>query len=172
MNKGLNVNTAGFLTATRQFSEPKVNYIEALAFYDATLQTHPDRYAWTGRGSALLNLGQYEEAVSSYDRAIALQADETAWYHRGEALFHLGRYPEALRSYDRALEIEPDFEAALYSKARTLACLNQVELALKYLQATLELSPNEYGAILAKDSCFDSLRKHPTFQAMLNRSIS
>lgn len=149
--------------ATRQ----AVDYRAAVAFYEATLQTQPDRYAWTGRGFALLKLGRYEEAVASYDQALEIRSDETSWCNRGHALYYLGRYEDAIASYNHALDLEPDFDAALYGKARTYALQNQADLALENLQQAIALSPDEYRNLASVDPAFKRLHNQHHFRTMI-----
>ena len=143
------------------------HYTAAVAFYEAELRSKPDRYAWSGRGSALLKLGQYEAAVFSYDQALRMRPDETAWCNRGEALRNLGRYHDAIASYDYALDIDPDFDAAFYGKACVYALQGRVTLALTNLQAAIACSPDEYRRLAAIDPNFDQLRGNQAFEALL-----
>lgn len=162
---------AQVLPAAKALSQPGVDYREAVAFYEAVLKTQPDRYAWAGRGFALLKLGRYEEAVASYDRALAFCPDQTAWCNRGHALCRLGRYPEALASYNHALEIDPDFDAAFYGKASAYALQAELELALDNLRQAIALSPNEYRAMVKLDPDFDRIRVEVQFQQLVNQPL-
>lgn len=143
------------------------DYRAAVAFYEETLQTQPDRYAWTGRGFALMRLGRYDEAVTSYDRALEIYPDETSWCNRGHALYYLGRYDEAIASYSQALGLEPDFDAAFYGKARTYAQQGQIALALENLQQAIALSPDEYRDLANTDPAFKRMQPQPKFRTMV-----
>lgn len=157
-------------TASPSFRQP-VGYEEAVVFYETTLKNGPDRYAWAGRGFALLKLGRCEEAVISYDHALQLRPDETAWCYRGDALCQLGRYSEALISYNRALELDPDFDPALYGKATAYVLQGHWERALETLREAIALSPNEYRGIAKRDPNFACLRSDLRFQRLLRREL-
>lgn len=160
-----------FPPSAKPLLQQEVDYTEAVAFYEAALEQNPDRYAWTGRGFALLKLGRYEEAAASYDRALEISADETAWCNRGQALCRLGRYLEALTSYNNALEIDPDFDAAFYGKAAAYALQAELELALSNLKQAIGLSPDEYRTLAKLDSDFDRIRDDMRFQQLVNDSL-
>ena len=150
--------TTQLLSGSQSTHVTATEYLQAIEFFEATLKTHPDRYAWTGRGFALLQLGRYEEAIASYDQALTLRsADETSWCNRGHALYRLGRYPEALASYNQALSLEPDFDAAFYGKARVYAVSGKLQLAIDNLCRAIALSPEEYSHIAANDPCLRHL---------------
>lgn len=150
--------TTQLLSGSQATHVTSKEYLQAIEFFEATLKTQPDRYAWTGLGFALLQLGRYEEAVASYDQALALRsADETSWCNRGHALYRLGRYPEALASYSQALKLEPDFDAAFYGKARVYAVSGYSQLAIEHLCRAIALSPEEYSHIAANDPCLRHL---------------
>jgi tetratricopeptide (TPR) repeat protein len=159
------------LSTTSPSPRQPVGYEEAVTFYETALKNGPDRYAWAGRGFALLKLERYEEAVVSYDQALKLRPDETAWCHRGDALCQLGRYTEALISYDRALELDPDFDAALYGKATAYVLQGHWERALETLRQAIALSPNEYRGIAKRDPNFACLRSNLQFQRLLRREL-
>jgi ABC-type phosphate transport system substrate-binding protein/Flp pilus assembly protein TadD len=64
--------------------------------------------AWTGKGSALMNLGRSEEALAGFDKAIELHPNSAeTWSSRGNVLMGLGWADEARASYERAAQLQP-----------------------------------------------------------------
>ena len=54
-----------------------------------------------------------------------------AWYNRGIALHELKRYEDALASFDRAIALDPDGDAAIAGRTRSLKALGRTREALE-----------------------------------------
>ena len=54
-----------------------------------------------------------------------------AWYNRGIALHELKRYEDALASFDRAIALDPDGDAAIAGRTRSLTALGRTREALE-----------------------------------------
>lgn len=82
---------------------------EALGAFDATLARFPRSIeAHTGRGAALMHLGDHATARSAFERALEL--DERfvpAWFNLGLCEFRAGDFAAAARALERAHELEP-----------------------------------------------------------------
>lgn len=53
-------------------------------------------YAWSNKGAALTNRGNYHEAIRACDEAIRLDPNNSEfWHHKGIVLKALGRTTEA-----------------------------------------------------------------------------
>lgn len=84
---------------------------------------------------------------------------------------HLGQYEDAIASYNQALKIDPDNPSPWYNKACAYALSHHTDKALTCLQTAIQLSgTDEYIALAKTESDFDSLREHPSFQAIITQS--
>jgi Flp pilus assembly protein TadD len=63
--------------------------------------------AWSKKGLALYQIGQYVPALAAATRATTLNAnDAAAWYVKGICLEETGRSEEAEIAYAKSLELE------------------------------------------------------------------
>ena len=135
---------------------------DAVASYDRAIELKPDYHeAWSIRGIALRNLGQYEAAVASFDRALEIKPDKDEdWYDRGIALVNLGQYEAAVASFDRAIEIKPNDHLAWSIRGIALYNLGQYEAAVASFDRALEIKPDKDEAWNYKACCY-ALRNDP-----------
>lgn len=101
-----------------------------------------------GRGSELLEQGQFEAAVDSLERALALAkpgddavAPDRLHYMLGRAYAALGRLAPASMQFEAAVRARPDFPEALEEGARVLQELEEHEQAADWLQRLVQLRP-------------------------------
>lgn len=80
--------------------------------------------AYSNRGFAYAEKGQFDRAIADYNKAIARDPkDDNVYHYRGVAYMRKGRFDRALRDIGRALKMEP-YNAFAYN-----------DLALAYLRA-------------------------------------
>ncbi len=77
------------------------------ALYESrTVDSGSTPEAWSNKGAALAQSGQFEEALECYDRAIELKPDDAgAWNNKGIALYSLERYEEAKSALEQATRL-------------------------------------------------------------------
>ncbi|MDD9903320.1 MAG: hypothetical protein OXT06_07115 [Rhodospirillaceae bacterium] len=109
------------------------------------------------RGRAQADLRHRTQAIDDFSQTIRLDPSHVNAFHdRGKAYENAGRLRSALRDYDFALARDPDFAAALNSKAWLLATapdaairdgVQAVRLALRALR--LVAYPEHHGTLAA-----------------------
>ena len=73
--------------------------------------------AYISRGSAYLDLKEYDKAITDYNKAIELTPNDAQIYaYRGRAYFETKRYKQAIADYDQALELDEKFGYAYYQR--------------------------------------------------------
>ena len=93
-------------------------------------------------------LENFDEAILDYTKSIELNPKMTdAYYNRAKIL--LSRkdienpdISRAVRDLEKSLELDPNFVDALYASAAAEKKLENYDMALKYLDRVLELSPD------------------------------
>ena len=67
-------------------------------------------------------------------------------FNRGLTYYGQGKYEEAINCYDRVLKINPEYEKALYEKARVLEKQKKYEEAIKCFVMALKINPHNTSA--------------------------
>ena len=111
--------------------------------YGEAIRLKPDfAEAYSNRGSAKADLGQYEAAVADYDEAIRLKPDfANAYNSRGVAKARLGQYEAAVADFDEAIRLKPDFAEAYSNRSSAKADLGQYEAAVADYDEAIRLKP-------------------------------
>jgi hypothetical protein len=103
--------------------------------------------AYSNRGAAFRELGNFESALSDYDRALAIDSQDAEIHcSRGMLLEQMQRLEPALQSYDRAIALRADYWEAHFARANVLRRLDRpheallgYERALSYRRDAAEL---------------------------------
>lgn len=92
---------------------------EAIQAFDNAIRLKPDfAEAYSNKGNALTDLGDFDEAVRSYNKATQVRPSYAEAYHNsGNALFSLGRIKESMKKYEKAIKIRTDYSEAVRSMA-------------------------------------------------------
>jgi Flp pilus assembly protein TadD len=99
--------------------------------------------AFTQRGSALCDIGEFHKAISDFSQAIRLNPQDPANYVcRGVALDELGRFNETIQDFTKAIELDATDPASFFSRALAYHKLGKIDLAVADYRATLQLSPD------------------------------
>ena len=125
---------------------------DAMRFLDIAIQSDASCYqAINARGMILLVRGDPISAESSYREAIKVKPDfGEAYNNLGTAVRRQGRGIEANNYYLRAKGLLPKNIDVLQNVATNLMEINQQELALRYFEELIELSPNSAKALQGK----------------------
>ncbi|UCE64512.1 MAG: tetratricopeptide repeat protein, partial [Nitrospirota bacterium] len=144
----LNCNPQSF----RAYSQLGVQHYRAGAYPEAiedltkaiNLSYHDD---YVNRGSAFLEMKNYEAAIEDYNHAIAYRPDwAKAYLGRGLVYFDMGQYEKAIDDYSQAIELQTDYSKAYNNRGLAYENLNRREEALEnFLEAT-RLDPDNGAA--------------------------
>jgi len=117
----------------------------AIAACTAYLSEHPkSAAAYTNRGVAYENKGDYDRAIADYDKALALDPKDAAAYNnRGVAYRHKGDYDRAIADYDKALALDPKDAAAYYNRGIAYKNMGDPDRAIADYDKALALDPKD-----------------------------
>ena len=99
--------------------------------------------AYTNRGVAYYELGEFERALEDYNQAVVLVPnDPNALFGRVYTYYSLGRNEEAIADFDQALALDPSYVGA-YSGRASAACLAAPPRTQSALEDILRLIERE-----------------------------
>jgi tetratricopeptide (TPR) repeat protein len=116
--------------------------------------------AYTNRGVAYYELGEFDRALADYDQAVALDpGDANALFGRAYTYYSLGRNDEAIADFDQALALDPSYVQA-YSGRASAACLAdppRTQPALADILTLIQMEPHwaiEWQAFLSEEGFY------------------
>ena len=151
---------------------------EAADLFQKASQAKPDDYQSLALlGMVYSALGQKADSEATYRRAwqraekhLELHPDDArALYMGANCLCHLGERARSLDWAQRALAIDPEDCGILYNIACVYALLGKQEESIGCLDKAMTHA-FWYKRWAQHDSDLDSLRSHPRFQALMERS--
>jgi non-specific serine/threonine protein kinase len=167
---------AYYFNARACFQQGKLE--EAARLFEKASEVNPDDYqAPALLGTVYIGLDRKADAEVAYRRAylaaerhLELHPDDArALYLGAGCLARLGERARSLDWAGRALAIDPEDCGILYNVACTYALQGKSEEAIDCLEKAMKHA-HWYKRWIEHDSDLDSLRSHPRFQALLERS--
>jgi len=124
-------------------------HTEALKVLDEAIKRKPaDPALWLQKGLTLSSLDRFKDAEKCFRRVIELNPPKSdtsmwasLWTGLGRIRYYMGNYVEAIKYFDKALEILPNFNSALFLKARALFRLGRYHEALEYYELLYKVIP-------------------------------
>ncbi|HRE95550.1 MAG TPA: tetratricopeptide repeat protein, partial [Flavobacteriales bacterium] len=98
--------------------------------------------AWYMKGTAEMDLGQYEEAVKSFTNAANKKNGEAKYhYNLGVAQFQAGNYDDAIGSFSNAIRLKPDYAFAYNDRASAKKKKGDLDGAIKDYESAIQSNP-------------------------------
>ncbi len=86
--------------------------------------------AYTNRGIAYNNTGDYVRAIEDLNKAIGLSPDlAEAYYNRGNAYYERREFAQSIKDYSKAIELKPQLAEAYYNRGEAWLHLEEWEKA-------------------------------------------
>jgi len=96
--------------------------------------------AYSNRGDAYRNKGQYDRAIADFGTAIELDPKHAiAYSNRGMAYRNKGQYDRAIADYDKAIKLNPKLATAYYNRGTAFEKLGQIDKAMSDTQKAKKL---------------------------------
>ena len=165
------MNEFDYLAKAKKNME-KEKYHEVISFCDKALKINNDLpEAYSFKGNALYNLGEYNDAAESFSHAIEKEPDEAEhYYDRSWSYCNMDKYEDAIVDMNKALEIEPKTSAFYYDKGRFEYWAERYKDAVVSLTIGIELKPTENKYIM-RANCYMELEEFSLAFADLNRAL-
>jgi adenylate cyclase len=150
----------------------------AAALFERAGEVKPDDYqSWCLLIHVYRSLGRTGKIEGAARKGIALAEKELALHPENPrpaalgaaGLLAIGETERAREWLARALAIDPDDLLTLYNAACSYAHLGEAERSLDLLERFIPLANDLNRAWIKHDSDFDSLRRHPRFQKILEQ---
>jgi len=156
----------------------KGELVRTAAFFERAGEVKPDDYqSWCLLIHVYRSLDRTDKIEAAARKGIALAEKELALHPENPrpaalgaaGLLAIGETERAREWLTRALAIDPDDLLTLYNAACVYAQLGEAEPALDLLERFIPLANDLNRAWIKHDSDFDSLRRHPRFQKILEQ---
>jgi Flp pilus assembly protein TadD len=123
------------------------------------------------KGQSLRELGRFGEALDPLWQAAQGSPDNiSVWLALGWCYKRTGKLDRAIESLEEALSVEPRDALVHYNLACYWSLAKNKRQALAYLAKAFDLQ-DEYRALVADESDFDSIRNDPAFQALVRVTV-
>ena len=127
--------------------------------------------AYTYRGIAKDEMGDYEGAIADYDRAIEINPQYArAYSNRGITKDNMGGHKGAIADYDRAIEINPQYAGAYNNRGTAKDNMGDHTDAIADYDRAIEIDP-QYGTYNNRGVAKDSLGDYKGAIADFDRAI-
>ena len=165
------MNEFDYLAKAKKNME-KEKYHEVISFCDKALKINNDLpEAYSFKGNALYNLGEYNDAAESFSHAIEKEPDEAEhYYDRSWSYCNLDKYEDAIVDMNMALEIEPKTSVFYYDRGRFEYWAERYKDAVVSLTRGIELKPTE-NKYLFRANSYMALEEFDLALADFNSSI-
>jgi tetratricopeptide (TPR) repeat protein len=114
----------------------------SIELFNHALQVTKDNdLAHNNRGSAYVDLGQYQLAIKDFNKAIDLNHKYIkAYNNRGIVYGELGQYQMAIEDFDKAIILKPDYVDAYYNRGTIYGELGQYRQAIENYDKVINLN--------------------------------
>ena len=165
------MNEFDYLAKAKKNME-KEKYHEVISFCDKALKINNDLpEAYSFKGNALYNLGEYNDAAESFSHAIEKEPDEAEhYYDRSWSYCNMDKFEDAIVDMNKALEIEPKTSAFYYDRGRFEYWAERYKDAVVSLTIGIELKPTE-NKYLFRGNSYMELEEFDLALADFNSSI-
>ena len=130
--------------------------------------------AWTNKGVAHAELGEYDEAIGAYQEALRIDDHSehaaTAETNLAYALWEFGRHEQALEHAERAVEIDPRFAQAWYNRGFFLVERGLAEDAVSCFDNALRLGFRNAEVLEEKARALEEMGEHEQAEEVAERA--
>lgn len=156
--------------AKKNMEEEK--YHEVISLCDKALKINKDLpQAYSFRGNAKYNLGQYDIAVADFSLAIEIEPEDAEhYYDRSWSYCNMDNYEDAIIDMTKALEIEPQTSLYYFCRGRFEYWAERYKEAVVDLTKGIELKPTE-NKYLFRANSYMELEEYNLALADFNSAI-
>jgi tetratricopeptide (TPR) repeat protein len=141
--------------------------------FDQAIKLNPaNAGAWSRRGDARRDTGDYERALEDYDVAIGLDPDNPfTLISRADTLRCLGRFDEALANASHAIDLDPGRAELLNMRAIVYSDMERYQEAIADEDRAIRLDPATTWYLAARARDYNYLGNYEKSLADYNRAI-
>lgn len=165
------MNEFDYLAKAKKNME-KEKYHEVISLCDKALKINKDLpEAYSFRGNAKYNLGQYDIAIADFSQAIEIEPEDAEhYYDRSWSYCNMDKYEDAIIDMTKALEIEPQTSLYYYSRGRFEYWAERYKEAVVDLTKGIDLKPTETKYLFRANSYME-LEEYDLALADFNSAI-
>jgi len=119
------------------------DYEKAIKCYSDFIDENPYSFtAWYNLGNAYSKMENFEKAIWAYEYCVVINEDfGPVYFNLGNAFMGLDKFNEAIEAFDTCQQLDGDDAMAMCYIGECHEQLNELELAKKYYNKSLELAP-------------------------------
>lgn len=115
----------------------------AIDHFNRSLTLYPYAKAYTARGSAYLQLGDWPKAISDFKQALKLDSTQhKAWILLADCSQQFNLLPQAITQYNKAIKLYPFDAESFFKRGICYGKQNQLQNALLDFNSAIRLNPN------------------------------
>ncbi|OKO72102.1 peptidase C14, caspase catalytic subunit p20 [Bradyrhizobium sp. NAS80.1] len=120
----------------------KGDYSKVIADTTEAIQLQPSQAAYSLRGSAYYDKGEFEIAITDFDDALKLGPPSGIIFHnRGNAWRGKGDYAKAIADYDATIKMQPNSVFSYQNRGSAKKALGDLDGALADINQAIRLDP-------------------------------
>lgn len=117
--------------------------------------------AFTNRGSAYYNKGEYDKAITDFNEAIDLDPKSLlAFVNRGLAYHYKKEYDKAINDYTKAIELNPKDAEIFYNRGLAYGSKGEYNKAIDDFNKSIDLDPKSLLAFLNRGIVYDTKKEY------------
>ena len=118
-------------------------YDKAVAHYTEAIDLNPEfTVAYTNRGNAYCEKGEFDTAIRDFNIAINLNPEfAVAYYNRGNAYYEKGEFDTAIQDFNIAINLNPEFAVAYTNRGNAYANKGEFDPAIQDYTQAIDLNP-------------------------------
>lgn len=165
------MNEFDYLAKAKKNME-KEKYHEVISFCDKALKINNDLpEAYSFKGNALYNLGEYNDAAESFSHAIEKEPDEAEhYYDRSWSYCCMDRYEDSIVDINKAIEIDPKTSLLYYDRGRFEYWAERYKDGIVSLSKGIKMKPTE-NKYLVRGNCYMAIEEFDLALSDFNSSI-
>ena len=119
---------------------------DSLTLWNDVLKKYPNsQSAYHHRGTAYLNMGEYERAISDYHQALRVNPDHpqtySVYHNLGAAYHNQKEFDRAISHYSQSIEKKPDYFLAYHHRGLTYTEKGEYNRAIADFNKVIEINP-------------------------------
>ena len=129
--------------SARDRAEKQQWYDKAVVHYTAAIDLNPEfTEAYTNRGVAYGNKGEFDRAIQDYDTAIDLNPQNAESYNnRGITYADKDKFDRAIQDYDTAIDLNPELADAYTNRGNAYGKIGELDTAIQDYDTAIALNP-------------------------------
>ena len=132
-----------YAASARNRAEKQQWYDKVVVHYTAAIDLNPEfTEAYTNRGVAYANKGEFDRAIQDYNTAIDLNPQNAESYNnRGITYADKSEFDRAIQDYNTAITLNPEYADAYTNRGNAYGKIGELDTAIRDYDTAIDLNP-------------------------------